>query len=112
MKSATFLVYLTNLTATIAMAVPSPAQVPLHSAEVVMSNLRPVADPETAIQGERAAPAVEQRETAEAQIPVYKDQDRRVDDEDENTCFCAGTSICCSKHEKLDCSYGLCGIWA
>lgn len=101
MKTTTFLVYLTCVTATIAVAIPSPA----------------ATEARITVEEQTATTAVERRDGSDAQIPVNGNS--RSDDNSDNddgdgeagSCFCAGTSICCRKDGEVNCDYGLCGVW-
>lgn len=98
MKTTTFLVYLTYIAATIAVAIPSPA----------------AAEAGITVEEQTATTAVERRDGSDAQIPVNGNSggDNSDDDDGEaGSCFCAGTSICCRKDGEVDCGYGLCGVW-
>lgn len=115
MKATAFLVCLTYITATVAVAIPSPAQAPLQvaieDAEIASSNLVPAAPESGPVVNEQAVePAVERRDELEAQVPVTDDQAGN-DDGEEGSCFCSGTSICCRTDGEIDCGYGLCGVW-
>lgn len=87
MKTTTILIFfLTYVTATSAVAVPSPAAMT------------------TAVGRGDTSPG--------AQVPVGGNSwDDSGDDGEEASCFCAGTSICCRKNGEVDCGYGLCGVW-
>lgn len=115
MKTTAILVCLTYITATIAVAILSPAQAPLQvgieDAKIASSKLLPVTSESGPVVVEQVVePVVEPRDEAEAQIPVTDDQ-AGDDDGEEGSCFCSGTSICCRMDGEVDCGYGLCGVW-